>query len=103
MRVFGYGAQTAGGTMEPVQFEREPLRPGEVAITFAPIAFPICVAMWPSPPNPATPKVCPSLSPNCFIGWYVVTPAHNKGAASALLRPAGMRTTNSSRTMICVE
>lgn len=33
MRVFGYGAQTAGGTMEPVQFEREPLRPGEVAIT----------------------------------------------------------------------
>ena len=33
MRVYGYGAQTAGGKMEPVQFEREPLRAGEVAIT----------------------------------------------------------------------
>lgn len=32
MRVYGYGAQTAGGKMEPVQFERETLRAGEVAI-----------------------------------------------------------------------
>ena len=59
-------------------------------VTSAPSAFAIFAARWPRPPVPITPTTLPAFTPQCFIGEYVVTPAHRMGAATSRRRPAAI-------------
>jgi hypothetical protein len=52
---------------------------------------------------PITPTTLPAFTPQCFIGEYVVTPAHRIGAATSGRKPSGIFSTKSSRTTSTLE